>query len=47
MPAAVPFRPRAAGWRSLLLLALASASLPAAAQSMACGTYKDSAATPR
>lgn len=41
MPAAVPFRPRAAGWRSLLLLALASASLPAAAQSMACGTYKD------
>lgn len=41
MPAAVPFRPRAAGWRSLLLLALASASLPAAAQSMACGTYTD------
>lgn len=42
MPAAVSPRPRAAGWRSLLLLALASASLPAAAQSMACGTYKDS-----
>lgn len=42
MPAAVPLRPRAAGWRSLLLLALASASLPAAAQSMACGTCKDS-----
>lgn len=42
MPAAVSLRPRAAGWRSLLLLALASASLPAAAQSMACGTYKDS-----
>ena len=41
MPAAVS-PPRAAGWRSLLLLALASASLPAAAQSMACGTYKDS-----
>lgn len=38
----VPLRPRAAGWRSVLLLALASASLPAAAQSMACGTYKDS-----
>ena len=45
MPAAVPLRPRAAGWRSLLLLALASASLPAAAQSMACGTYKDSGGT--
>lgn len=42
MPAAVSLRPRAAGWRSLLLLALVSASLPAAAQSMACGTYKDS-----
>ncbi|WP_286070368.1 hypothetical protein [Stenotrophomonas sp. 57] len=42
MSAAVFLRPRAAGWRSLLLLALASASLPAAAQSMACGTYKDS-----
>ncbi|ARZ76425.1 hypothetical protein CCR98_20410 [Stenotrophomonas sp. WZN-1] len=42
MPVAVPFRPRAAGWRALLVLALASASLPAAAQSMACGTYKDS-----
>ncbi|HEL2977730.1 TPA: hypothetical protein UMB92_000547 [Stenotrophomonas maltophilia] len=42
MSAAVSLRPRVAGWRSLLLLALASASLPAAAQSMACGTYKDS-----
>lgn len=42
MSAAVFLRPRAAGWRSLLLLALVSASLPAAAQSMACGTYKDS-----
>lgn len=42
MPASVSLRPRAAGWRSLLLLVLASASLPAAAQSMACGTYKDS-----
>lgn len=42
MPVAVPFRPRAAGWRALLVLALASASLPAAAQSMACGIYKDS-----
>lgn len=37
---AVSLRPRAAGWRALLLLALASASLPAAAQSMACGTYR-------
>lgn len=45
MPAAVPLRPRAAGWRFLLSLALASASLPAAAQSMACGTYKDSGGT--
>ncbi|HEL4243251.1 hypothetical protein I5U23_14415 [Stenotrophomonas maltophilia] len=45
MPAAVSLRLRAAGWRSLLLLALASASLPAAAQSMACGTYKDSGGT--
>jgi hypothetical protein len=45
MPAVVALRPRAAGWRSLLLLALASASLPAAAQSMACGTYKDSGGT--
>ncbi|HDS1130291.1 TPA: hypothetical protein QDZ99_003351 [Stenotrophomonas maltophilia] len=45
MPSAVSLRPRAAGWRSLLLLALASASLPAAAQSMACGTYKDSGGT--
>lgn len=42
MSAAVSLRPRVAGWRALLLLALASASLPAAAQSMACGTYKDS-----
>ncbi|HDS1139163.1 TPA: hypothetical protein QDZ75_003217 [Stenotrophomonas maltophilia] len=41
MPVAVPFRSRVAGWRTLLVLALASASLPAAAQSMACGTYKD------
>ncbi|MRI41376.1 hypothetical protein D5301_03855 [Stenotrophomonas sp. MH181796] len=45
MPAVVALRHRAAGWRSLLLLALASASLPAAAQSMACGTYKDSGGT--
>ncbi|UQA70446.1 hypothetical protein K1516_21410 [Stenotrophomonas maltophilia] len=45
MPAAVPLRHRAAGWRFLLSLALASASLPAAAQSMACGTYKDSGGT--
>ncbi|HGM5044888.1 TPA: hypothetical protein ACKPZV_002103 [Stenotrophomonas maltophilia] len=45
MPVAVPFRPRPAGWRALLVLALASASLPAAAQSMACGTYKDSSGT--
>jgi len=45
MPVAVSFRPRAAGWRSLLLLALASASLPVAAQTMACGTYKDSSGT--
>ncbi|KAG1384219.1 hypothetical protein G6F59_017747 [Rhizopus arrhizus] len=45
-PRLLPFVPAlrvgAAGWRSLLLLVLASASLPAAAQSMACGTYKDS-----
>lgn len=41
MSAAASLRPRVAGWRSLLLLVLASASLPAAAQSMACGTYKD------
>lgn len=45
MPAVVALRPRAAGWRFLLSLALASASLPAAAQSMACGTYKDSGGT--
>ncbi|MGE8258653.1 MAG: hypothetical protein ACN6RJ_04450 [Stenotrophomonas sp.] len=42
MPAAVLPRPRTAGWRSLLVFALASASMPAAAQPMACGTYKDS-----
>lgn len=41
MPVAVLPRPRTAGWRLLLVFALASASLPAAAQSMACGTYKD------
>lgn len=31
---------RCAGWRCLLMLALASTSLPVAAQSMACGNYK-------
>ncbi|HDS1037327.1 TPA: hypothetical protein QDZ42_000422 [Stenotrophomonas maltophilia] len=42
MPAAVLPRPRTTGWRFLLVFALATASVPAAAQSMACGTYKDS-----
>jgi len=42
MPAAVLPRPRTAGWRFLLVFALAAASVPAAAQSMACGVYKDS-----
>ncbi|WP_294997277.1 hypothetical protein [uncultured Stenotrophomonas sp.] len=45
MPAVVSFRSRTAGWRGLLLFALASAALPAAAQSMACGTYTNSSGT--
>ena len=40
MTPAVSVRARLAGRRCLLLLALAIASLPAAAQSMACGTYR-------
>jgi len=37
---AVFARRRFAGWRALAVLVLAAASVPAAAQSMACGTYK-------
>lgn len=40
MPVVSPFGP-ACRWRPLLLLALAAASLPAAAQSMTCGSYRD------
>lgn len=49
MTPAVPLRARFAGWRCLLLLALVLPSLPAAAQAMACGTYKqeDGSATLR
>lgn len=40
MTSVVSARRRVIGWRALAVLVLAAASLPAAAQSMACGTYK-------
>lgn len=40
MTSVVSARRRFIGWRTLAVLVLAAASLPAAAQSMACGTYK-------
>ncbi|MCF7749261.1 hypothetical protein KQ945_00785 [Bacillus subtilis subsp. subtilis] len=40
MTSVVSARRRFIGWRALAVLVLAAASLPAAAQSMACGTYK-------
>lgn len=39
MTSVVSARRRFIGWRALAVLVLAAASLPAAAQSMACGTY--------